>query len=149
MSIEIVCLRGLADDRYAATALPLHLVEPFFSLYSPSWQTSLCSDCPGRALSQRSPCPVPPRCAWNGTRLRAASSDGAPGGSRHELRCDCRLPPFFILPRPASGRPHFPRTPGSVDSPSGVARPPLSPPKVGDRRLRALILSLFVGATHA
>ena len=50
------CLRGVADDRCAATALPLRLVEPFLSsLYALSRQTSLCSDCPGRALSQRSP----------------------------------------------------------------------------------------------
>jgi len=93
-----------------------------FSL-SPSRQTSLCSDCSGRALSQRLPCPVP-RCAWNGTRLRAASSCGTPGGSRHGLRRDCRLPPIFLLIIRASRRPRFARTPGSVDSPSGVARQP-------------------------
>ena len=52
---------------------------------------------PWRVLSQRPPCPVL-RFAPDGTRLRAASSDGAPGGSRHELRRDCRLPPLFILP---------------------------------------------------
>jgi len=49
------CLRGVADDRCAATALPLRLVEFFFSLYALFRQTSLCSDCPGRALAQRSP----------------------------------------------------------------------------------------------
>ena len=95
------------------------------NLFPPSRQISLRSDCLGRALSQRSPCPAR-RFALDGTRLRAAaSSDGAPGGSRHELRLDCRVPPFFILPRPASGRPRFPRTPGSRAFLSGIA---LSPP---------------------
>ncbi|MFA6411785.1 MAG: hypothetical protein WCW53_03745 [Syntrophales bacterium] len=45
-------LRGVADDRFAATALPLRLIELSLSFRARSGQPSLRSDCPDRALSQ-------------------------------------------------------------------------------------------------